>query len=188
MAKKVMPELDHNLTMKQQAFVTAYLFNGFNATKAAKTAGYSEGCPSEIGYENLRKPQIVAEINSRLDSEGITTEKIKIALAQIAFGADPADFDQLATGKSLTTLRDEGVDTRMLKSITSRHEVGDDEVYLVTKFELHDRQGALDKLAKVHGMYHENLDVTSKGDAISNYPGLSPEELAVIAEMRGGPE
>ena len=45
------------LTPKQAAFVREYRLD-LNATKAAIRAGYSAKTASEIGYENLRKPQI----------------------------------------------------------------------------------------------------------------------------------
>ena len=73
------------LTTKQMAFVCAYL-QSFNATKAAKQAGYSESNAKDQGCENLAKPYIAAEIHRRLDTEGITPERIKIALGEIAFG------------------------------------------------------------------------------------------------------
>jgi phage terminase small subunit len=46
------------LTNKQDAFVKAYLLNGFNATQAAIEAGYSEKTAYSIGNENLSKPEI----------------------------------------------------------------------------------------------------------------------------------
>ena len=45
------------LTDKQQRFVQEYTIDS-NATQAAIRAGYSENTASEIGWENLRKPQI----------------------------------------------------------------------------------------------------------------------------------
>ena len=50
------------LTGKQEIFCKQYLEN-FNATKAAKLAGYSEKTAYATGWENLRKP----EIKKRLD-------------------------------------------------------------------------------------------------------------------------
>jgi phage terminase small subunit len=46
------------LTIKQDAFVKAYLLNGGNATQAAITAGYSEKTAQQVGSENLLKPVI----------------------------------------------------------------------------------------------------------------------------------
>ena len=46
------------LTVKQDAFVKAYLLNGGNATQAALKAGYSAKTAGVIGLENLGKPII----------------------------------------------------------------------------------------------------------------------------------
>ncbi|MFG0381089.1 terminase small subunit [Pseudomonas sp. zbq_18] len=54
-------EAEVELTPLQARFVDEYLTD-LNATQAAIRAGYSEKTAAEIGYENLRKPQIVAAI------------------------------------------------------------------------------------------------------------------------------
>ncbi len=46
------------MTQKQELFVAEYLNNGFNATQAAKDAGYSATSAYSIGNENLSKPEI----------------------------------------------------------------------------------------------------------------------------------
>jgi diacylglycerol kinase family enzyme len=51
------------LTAKQRLFVREYLLD-LNATQAAIRAGYSRRTASEIGYENLRKPQIARLIRT----------------------------------------------------------------------------------------------------------------------------
>ena len=48
----------NELTLKQSAFIKAYLLNGGNATQAAIKAGYSEKTEQAIGAENLKKPVI----------------------------------------------------------------------------------------------------------------------------------
>ena len=53
------------LTEKQKKFVEEYLID-LNATQAAIRAGYSVDTASQIGYENLRKPEIVEAIASAL--------------------------------------------------------------------------------------------------------------------------
>ena len=45
------------LTIKQELFVAAYCSNGYNATQAALTAGYSPNSAGVIGSENLSKPE-----------------------------------------------------------------------------------------------------------------------------------
>lgn len=46
------------LTLKQDAFVKAYLLNGGNATQAAIDAGYKADNAKQIGSENLTKLDI----------------------------------------------------------------------------------------------------------------------------------
>lgn len=50
------------LTIKQDAFVKAYLLNNGNATQAAIVAGYSKKTAQVIGAENLLKPIIKESI------------------------------------------------------------------------------------------------------------------------------
>lgn len=53
------------LTEKQRRFVDYYIETG-NATEAAKRAGYKAETAYATGAENLRKPKIKTEIDSRL--------------------------------------------------------------------------------------------------------------------------
>lgn len=58
---------DKKLTAKQKLFCKAYLANGYNASQAALTAGYSKTAVGEIGHENLKKLQIKEYIAKRMD-------------------------------------------------------------------------------------------------------------------------
>lgn len=59
---------DIELTEKQKAFADEYIIS-LNAKEAAVNAGYSENSAYEIGYENLRKPQIKKYIDERLEEK-----------------------------------------------------------------------------------------------------------------------
>lgn len=58
------------LTEKQKRFADEYILTG-NATQSAIKAGYSEKTAAEIGHENLRKPNILAYIESKLEQHEI---------------------------------------------------------------------------------------------------------------------
>lgn len=77
------------MTSKEISFAENYLCT-FNATEAAKAAGYSERSARQIGYENLTKPYIQAYIQDKtetnLEKLGITQERVIIEIANIAFG------------------------------------------------------------------------------------------------------
>ena len=74
-----------SFTDKQQAFIDHYLIC-WNATEAAKRAGYSEKTAYSIGYENLRKPEISEEIQKRVSELTMTADEALIELSKIARG------------------------------------------------------------------------------------------------------
>ncbi len=66
------------LNDKQKRFAEEYMIDS-NATAAAKRAGYSAKSAHVIGMENLRKPEIRAFIEKRLDESAMTKlEAIKL--------------------------------------------------------------------------------------------------------------
>lgn len=62
------------LTTKQKIFVLEYI-KDFNATRAAKAAGYSEKTAKQIGSENLTKPVVQQEIAKAVSKRA---EKLEI--------------------------------------------------------------------------------------------------------------
>jgi phage terminase small subunit len=69
------------LTEKQQRFVEEYLID-LNATQAAIRAGYSAKTASAIGFENLRKPEIVAAVakaQGKLSERTAITQEVVLA-------------------------------------------------------------------------------------------------------------
>jgi phage terminase small subunit len=76
-------------TIKQQRFIDAYLGEAnFNATQAARLAGYSKNGRSlaNIGYENVRKPDIAHEIKIRLQAEAMGKDELLKILGNKARG------------------------------------------------------------------------------------------------------
>jgi phage terminase small subunit len=66
------------MTIKQKLFCEAYLQNGFNATQAAITAGYSKKTAGSTGSEYLEKPKIKSYLNKRI--KGLLSEQEKLTL------------------------------------------------------------------------------------------------------------
>lgn len=174
------------LTGKQRAFVLSYLDNGFNAHQAALAAGYSAKTARRTASENLSKPDIRAAIEVLLDAKGLTPEKIKVRMAEIAFSGDLADFEPFLSGdKSLAELKAAGVPTHLLRSAR----VSPTAHGVTRSIELCDPQRALDMLAKILGMVTDRAVVRNIDE-----PGLRiPDEdmrafLAWKAETEGGPD
>lgn len=76
------------LTDKQRLFVAEYLVD-LNATQAAIRAGYSRKTAYATGAENLRKPQIAAEIEkalqARIERTNVSADKVVKEYARLAF-------------------------------------------------------------------------------------------------------
>lgn len=83
------------LTIKQKAFADYYLETG-NATEAAVRAGYSKRTASTIGNENLKKPAILAYIDSRMkaaDSKRIAdADEVLQYLSRVMRGEEKDQF------------------------------------------------------------------------------------------------
>ncbi|MDO6436283.1 terminase small subunit [Cyclobacterium sp. 1_MG-2023] len=96
------------LTEKEFRFAEHYLCS-FNATEAAKEAGYSHHSARQQGYQNLTKPYIKEYLQHRasphLKSLEVTQERIIKELATIAF-SNVGDF--LNSDWSLKNLEDLG--------------------------------------------------------------------------------
>lgn len=73
---------EKTLTTKQQLFIVEYL-KDFNASRAARDAGYSEDSAEVIGSENLKKPYIKKAITEHINL--IVGNKDKIVIQNINF-------------------------------------------------------------------------------------------------------
>jgi phage terminase small subunit len=97
------------LTDKQRLFVSEYL-KDFNATRAAKAAGYSDKTAGSIGAENLTKPEIKEYIkkyiDDTLDTDRMTLQREIIdQLRVIAFDDNEVDINRTDDGEILSVSR-----------------------------------------------------------------------------------
>ena len=138
------------LTAKQERFVDEYLVD-LNATAAARRAGYSEKTAEVIGYENLRKPQIMAAIHERQQNlQGkleITQEAVLQELAAIAF-ANGTDFVTVTGAGLLCVKATSEVPKNKLPAIA-----GIKYSQLGIEIKLHDKVRALELLGKHLGVF-----------------------------------
>jgi phage terminase small subunit len=164
------------LTDKQRLFVEEYL-QSWNATDAARKAGYSEHTASFIGYENLRKPYIREFIDRRLSESVMSANEALKRLSDQARATLLPFIDITEEGfvyfnfshpeakqymhliKKVKSKR-----TRRMEGSGKNAEMWEDEWVEV---ELYDAQAALEKIGKYHGLFVERTDVTSKGESIA---------------------
>ena len=140
------------LTTKQQVFLKAYVDNGFNGAATMRSLGYEGKNVQDPAYRMLRQPKVIKALKEIMDRAGVTPANIILAFMEMAFGADIADFEGLLTGTdTLASLRQSGVDTRLLKRFRITKEG--------TSIEVVDRQEALAKLAQVYGMLVDKKEI-----------------------------
>lgn len=169
------------LTNKQQAFINAYFECGFNATEAARRAGYSERTARSIGAENLTKPDIVAEVQRRMAEKAMPADEVLARLSDHARGS-MADFISTDdTGKPTGFNLGKDAPQYLIKKV-SITEKG-------ITFELYDAQAALVNLGKIHGLFVERHELTWR-DKLQQH-GHNPDTIkqqlvaTAVAALRG---
>jgi phage terminase small subunit len=156
------------LTTKQERFCQQYLIDG-NATQSAIRAGYSEDTAGAIGFENLTKPEIQARL-SELESDElkrlkITREKIYNELSAVAFARMP-DFAVFDAGSLIVSDTADWTDDMKAAVLEMSESTNDARSSL--KIKLHNKVGALEKLAQIEGMLLQKIDHTSRGEKINH--------------------
>jgi phage terminase small subunit len=147
------------LTEKMELFCQEYLLD-FNATRAAKAAGYSEETAYSIGWENLRKPEIqsrIAELRAGDAAKlNLTRERILQEYSKLAFfdirkihtidGAikPVGEFDD----DSAAAVAGIEVYEEQLKTDNPEEQI---RVGAVKKIKIADKRAALDSICKVLG-------------------------------------
>lgn len=163
---------DGSLTEKQRLFVLEYL-RDFNATRAAMAVGYSKKTAHVIGWENLRKPNIQAEIKRQkeqrtveigLDIQRVLSEYMKIAFADIS---DYLEFGQkeVPVMSMFGPLKDDSGNpvTQMVNYVSFKDSIEVDASLISevkqgkdgVAIKLYDKMKALEKLEKYLGFMTE---------------------------------
>jgi phage terminase small subunit len=168
-----------SLSNKQTVFIHEYLVD-FNATQAAKRAGYSAKTAASIGAENLTKPEIKAAIQALIDEKVMSKDEVLTRLADIARG-DVSDLMALTTaGYTLELMvRNETGDlvpnpkTKLIRKIhqkvityLAKTADGEDREIIDTDIELYSAHDALRDIGKYHGLFVDRTDITSNGKTI----------------------
>jgi phage terminase small subunit len=179
------------LTGKQQAFINAYLSNGFNATEAAREAGYEgkdDHSLASIGYENLRKLEIAAVVKARLNEATMSANEVLYRLSEIASGKvtdfvnDEGNFDlKLAKQRKKEHLLKKLKIKRRSKRVESFAEGEEDQKEVIetslidedVEFETYSAHEALRDLGKFHKLFadrieHSNPDGSPLGQPIAD--------------------
>lgn len=180
------------LRKKQLAFIEHYL-QCYNATEAARRAGYSERSAYSIGHENLSKPEIRAAIDDRLSLLQMQSDEVLVRLSAQARGS-MADFvrvnDRGEVSINLKAAQAKN-NLHLVKKVRKTVKRGKIEETTV-EIELYDAQAALAHLARIHGLYQDKLQVDWRVEL--QEAGLDPDavESEIVSEfekhLRAGAE
>ncbi len=168
---------DGIFTDRQEMFCREYIID-FNASRAAKAAGYSDRSAGQIGHDNLKKPEIQKYLKQLMQERsgrvGVTADMVVQELKLIAFG-DPRKIIKWSG------------DTADIKD---SDELNKDEIAMVggvvhkkgkygntVEIKFNDKISALDKLARHLGIY-ENDTLHVKTEHI-----ISDENKAILERL-----
>lgn len=151
-----MPETS-DLTGKQKRFCEEYI-RDYNASRAAREAGYSDNTAGEIGYENLKKPEIKAFIRhlqeNLAETAGISKLMVLEEYKKMAFSSianlhnswiERKEFDELTEAQKACIAE---IQTQTRTIVSDDGEVAQVEF---VKIKLFDKQKALDAITKLLG-------------------------------------
>lgn len=159
------------LTRKQRVFIDEYV-KCWNGAEAARRAGYSVRSAREIAVNLLADISIKAEIDDRLATIHMSSEEVLKEISDIARG-DMGQFLDNNLCVDISEARKLGL-TKLIKKIKqktvihqAKNENDEDTEVHDIEIELYDKLGALEKAGKYHGLFKEQLDVTSGGEKLT---------------------
>lgn len=171
-----------SLTPKQERFVAEYLID-MNASQAAVRAGYSARTAGALGFENLKKPEIAAAIQSAQKKRSarveITQDRVLLEIARLAFFDPRKMFGEDGRPLAVTELDDDTAAAVVgLDVLEEWAGSGEDRVLVghVKKYKIADKGGALALAARHLGMLK---------DKVEHSGGLTLEALVAAANKKG---
>lgn len=148
---------EKKLTRKQTLFVAHYL-TCWNASEAARRAGYPTRSAYAVGWENLRKPEIAALVAAKMAEQVMSAEEVLSRLSQMA-SANLIDVLNADDEFDFELARKTGM-LHLVKKLKRRQFTDKDgNTTRETEVELHDAQAALDKLAKHYKLYTSVIEI-----------------------------
>ncbi len=140
----------NGLSNKQKVFVEEYL-KCWNATEAARRAGYTERFLHTNASKLLQNTTIKARIEARTEELKMSTDEVLTRLADQARGDVSQFLNPHTLGLDVEKIHANG---RLIKSITPTKDGH--------KIELYDAQAALVHIGKAQGMFTDKVEVTGK--------------------------
>lgn len=169
-SKKALPEDPNGLNPKQRLFVLEYL-KDFNATEAAKRAGYSKKTAKQIGSRLLTQVDVSAAIadtiKSLINKPLSDIERIVLEAVRLAHSDVRKAFDKDGQLVDIHALPDDVAAAISSIEVQENPKKGPDgEIFIerVRKIRFWDKNSALRLLAQYHRMLVERTETEVKGE------------------------
>lgn len=148
------------LTNRQRAFIENYLTT-WNATEAARRAGYSAKTAYAQGSRLLKDAEVKSAIDQRLAELKADADEVLTRLTAHARGS-MEDLMDPENNLSLAAARTNGA-LRLVKKLKEHSWTDKDgELHHTREVELHDAQAALVQLGRHHKLFVDRTEYTGK--------------------------
>lgn len=171
--------IESQLTEKQKKFCREYIFD-FNASRAARVAGYSEDTAGQMGYENLKKPEIkayIAELQENMaETSGISRLMVLEEHKKLAFSSIAHMHNKWVELKEFDKLTDDQKSCIAEIQTQTRKVLVEDQITEIdfVKIKLYDKQKSLDSISKILGFESaKKIDHTTAGKAFETPPPIN---------------
>ena len=174
------------LNYRQRLFLVNYLGKAQgSAEEAARLAGYKN--PASAGSQLLQHPIVYAAIQAKLEEAAMGADEVLARISDMA----STDIDEFFTEEDVQVGVDELANPKYEKKLRFDYAKAKKrgKTHLIKKikvdkngdieFELHNAADALDKLAKIHGLYKERIDIHAQ-------IGDSPEDRSRFTRLLAG--
>jgi phage terminase small subunit len=159
------------ITKKRRAFIEEYLRCGFNATEAARRAGYKH--PNKLGPRLVKVGEIAAEIDRRIRELTMRANEVLLR------------FSEQARGEGTQYLQEDGtVDIGRLIEDNKQHlvkKIGETRYGRMVEF--YDAQTALGQLGRHYGLFDDMTTVTTIELDLDEWRRLRRERLEKVGQM-----
>lgn len=173
-------ELREVLGPQRFDFAEKYLIS-FNASQAAREAGYSEKAAGAIGHDLLKLTEMQVYLQmilkERSKKTGITAERVVEEIAKIAFH-NVQDLLDYFDGKVYFNNLEDMQFPEIIKAITikeQKNKLTGKMEGRITKIEVYDKVKALELLGKHTAAFTENINLTNNGGRFD-----APKQTTII--------
>lgn len=151
--------VSRKLTPKQERFVQEYLID-LNATQAAIRAGYSAKTAEQQGFQLLQKTSVQKAIaegrRQREERTAVSADRVLLEAARLALFDPRKLFNDDGSPKGIHELDDDTAAAVAGVEVLEQFEGSEKErvfVGYLKKYRIADKNSALEKLFKHHGLY-----------------------------------